>query len=383
MRLLTLLRKIKRIITGYSYQPSIEILISRKNLLDNLQEYKKNYSNLSFAPVLKSNAYGHGLVKVAQILDKENISFFALDSLPEAMTLRQAGIKSAILIIGFSSSQNIRDSKLSDLSFAITSLEQLQELNKIISSPVKIHLKIDTGMHRQGLMLNQVESAINIIKANKFLILEGIFSHLADADNTEQNYSKSQLSEWKKIVTFFKSNFSTIKYIHILASAGMNYYNQAEGNVARLGIGLYGINVSPLRKLNLQPALQMQSIVSSLKDLTAGEKVGYNVTYQLPQATTIATVPVGYFEGVDRRLSNQGYFKINDNYCPIVGRISMNITSIDVGDVPGLKLGDKVTIISSCPEDKNSVVNIAKLTQTIPWEVLIHIPQHLRRTVVN
>jgi len=127
----------------------------------------------------------------------------------------------------------------------------------------------------------------------------------------------------------------------------------------------------------------MKSIISSVKTIQAGEYVGYGITYKAERTTLIATVPAGYFEGVDRRLSNCGFFKIGDNYCPIVGRVSMNITSIDVTSAPNIKLGDQVTIISNKRDDRNSVENIAKLTQTIPYEILIHIPQHLRRIVIE
>lgn len=379
MKLFEFLRKIKKCLTRY--HPNVEVLISKANLLNNLKEYQQQYPKLLFAPVLKSNAYGHGLVQIAQILDKEKIAFIVVDSLYEAMILRNNSIKSEILIIGYTRSENIKNTKLSRLAFTITSLEQLQKIVEIISSKIKIHLKIDTGMHRQGILFNQINEAINIIKTNKFLCLEGVCSHFADADNVDETFTKSQIEQWEKIVLLFKQNFQTIKFFHIIATTGIFYSKQIHGNVARLGIGLYGINPSPFVKLNLKPVLQMQSIISSLKTISIGEGVGYNVIYKAAQATKIATVSVGYFEGVDRRLSNCGFFKINNNYCPIIGRVSMNITSIDVSAVPNIKLDDSVTIISDQKEDKNSVENIAKLMQTIPYEILVHIPQHLRRKI--
>ncbi|MBI4653139.1 alanine racemase [Candidatus Kuenenbacteria bacterium] len=380
MRLLKFFRKIKKYFSHYS--PSIEILISKTRLLKNLKEYQRQYPKLLFAPVLKSNAYSHGLVLIAQILDKENICFFVLDSLYEAIILRDESIKSEILIIGFTKSENIKNSKLPHIAFTITSLEQLQEITKIITSKIKIHLKVDTGMHRQGILLNQINDSIEIIKANKFINLEGVCSHFADADNTNDTFTKIQIKEWNKVVSLFKENFQTIKYFHISATAGTFYCEQTHGNVIRLGLGLYGINPSPLIKLNLQPVLQMQSIISSLKKLEIGERIGYNITHKTKEPSIIATIPAGYFEGVDRRLSNLGFFKINDTYCPIVGRVSMNITSIDVTSISNIKLGDKVIIISNNKDDKNSIENIAKLTQTIPYEILVHIPQHLHRITV-
>jgi alanine racemase len=381
MKLLKFLKKVRKYFTHYN--PSVEVLISKSSLIHNLREYQRQYPKLLFAPVLKSNAYGHGLIPVAQILDKENIAFFVLDSLYEAIILRNDGVRKDILIIGYTQPENIANSKLSRVAFNISSLEQLREVTKAISSKVKIHLKVDTGMHRQGIMPDQIDDSINIIKANGFLNLEGVCSHFADADNIDETFTKSQIEEWEKIVTVFQENFPKIKFFHISATAGTCYSEKTYGNVARLGIGLYGISPLLSEKLNLEPVLKMQSIISSLRDLQAGERIGYNVSYQLKQSAKIATVSAGYFEGVDRRLSNCGFFKIHDNFCPIVGKVSMNITSIDVTSVPNVKLGDKVIIISNNKNDKNSVENIAKIAGTIPWEILVHIPQHLRRTVIN
>jgi alanine racemase len=381
MKLLKFLKKIKKHFSHYS--PSIEILISKTKLLENLKKYQQKYPKFLFAPVLKSNAYGHGLIEIAQILDKKNIPFFVLDSLYEAMILRDNDIKSKILIIGFTKLENIKNSKLPCIIFTIISLEQLQEVAKKITSTIKIHLKIDTGMHRQGILLNQINDSIKIIKANKFINLEGICSHFADADNIDNAFTKSQIKEWNKIILLFQKNFQTIKYFHIFATSGIFYSEQTYGNVVRLGLGLYGINSSPLVKLNLQPVLQMQSIVSSFKKIKANEHIGYNITYRTKDDSIIATVPAGYFEGVDRRLSNCGFLKINNIYCPIVGKISMNITSIDVTSISNIKLGDRVVIISDNKNNKNSIENIANLAQTIPYEILVHIPQHLRRVIIE
>lgn len=373
MKLFRSLRKIRNKFST-NYIPSVEVLISKTNLLHNLHEYQKQGTTLLFAPVLKSNAYGHGLVQVAQILDKEDTAFLVLDSLYEAMILRNEGIKSEILIVGHTQSENIKKTKVSRVAFTISSLEQLKELAGMRSSR-KIHLKVDTGMHRQGILPSEIEEAMVIIKSNKFLHLEGVCSHFADADGTDESFTKSQIKKWEEVAAVFRENFSSIKFFHISATAGASFAEEIVGNVVRLGIGLYGINS--------RPVLKMQSFVSSVKTVPAGDYVGYNITYQAKQNMKIATVPVGYFEGVDRRLSNCGFFKIGENFCPILGRVSMNITSIDVSSVPNVKVGDKVLIISDDSHDKNSVENIAKLAGTISWEILVHIPQHLRRVVVE
>ncbi len=379
MKIFRILRRIKR--SFAIYNPVVEVLIYKDKLLHNLNEYKRKYPNLMFAPVLKSNAYGHGLSQIANILDKEKIAFFVVDSLFEAMALRSVGIKSHILIVGYTGAENISNSKIFDTAFAITSLEQLKEINRRLKKEKKFHLKIDTGMHRQGILIQEMEEAIKIIRHNKFINLEGICSHLADADSEQENFSMMQIENWKKAIKLIKNDFTNIKFFHLSASAGVKYADKIESNVVRLGLGLYGISPSPFVKLNLKPVLEMRSVLSSIKTIESGECVGYNATYKANKMMRVATVPVGYFEGVDRRLSNLGSFKLGDIFCPIIGRVSMNISSIDITVIPKAELGSHVTIISSNTQDNNSVENIAKLSYTIPYEILIHIPQHLKRII--
>ena len=380
MRIFKFLRALKRSLS--KYQPSVEVFISADNLLHNLRSYQRQYPQLSFAPVLKSNGYGHGLVPVAQILDKENITFFVVDSLFEAMILRNERIKSKILVVGYTSAANIKNNKISEVAFTITSLEHLQAIVCAIDRIKKFHLKIDTGMNRQGILPSQIAEAIKIIQDSKNIELEGVCSHLADTDNADESFTKSQIRQWQSIVKIFKDKFPDIKYYHLAASAGVGYADFPMGSAVRLGLGLYGLNASPLAKLDLKPVLRIQSIIGSVKTAFANEFIGYGLTYKTDKTIKIATVPVGYYEGIDRRLSNKGFLKIGDCFCPIVGRVSMNITTLDVSAVSGVGLGEKVIVVSDDRNDKNSVANMAELAQTIPYEILVHIPPHLRRVIM-
>lgn len=381
MKLLDFLRKIKRHFS--KYQHIVEVLISKENILHNLSEYEKAYPDFLFAPVLKSNAYGHGLVEVAKILDKENSPFFVVDSLYEARLLKHHKIQTPILIIGYTMLKNIQNYNTKNFIFTVVSLEELRILAEKIHKNTRIHLKIDTGMHRQGILISEIEEAINLIKENRYLVLEGVCSHLADADNEDKSITLNQISKWKKVVEIFKDKFTYIKYFHLSATAGVSVMDKEFTNLVRLGIGLYGISLTNDSDLDLKPALAMKSIISTLRDLEKGGSVGYNHIYTLEERAKIATVPTGYFEGVDRRLSNLGFFKIKNNFAKIAGRVSMNMTSVDVSHIPGLKIGDEVLVISEKTEDENSVVNIAKKINTIPYEILVHIPSALHRKVVK
>lgn len=381
------MRTIRKIFNRFSspsvnYQPLIEVRIFKDAILHNLHVFQKKYPALQFAPVLKSNAYGHGLVGVATILDNQRAPFFMVDSFYEALVLRRAGIKTKILILGYNRTEQVLNNKLKECSFGIISFEQLKIISTKLTKRQAFHLKIDTGMHRQGIMPEEIDEAIKLIKANKNFVLEGICTHLADADGADSTGTERQISIWNKSVNIFRKEFSEIKYFHASATAGTHYADKIDANVSRLGIGLYGINPSPFEQIDLHPAMEMVSVISSIKKITPGEKVGYGGTFISSAPTIVATVPVGYNEGVGRRLSNKGYFKIGDIFCPLAGRVSMNMSSIDVTQVPQIKLEDEVIVISANQNDKNSVENIAKICECIPYEVLVHVPQHLRRTVV-
>lgn len=364
------------------YQPLIEVRIFKNAILHNLNEYKNKYSKSRFAPVLKSNAYGHGLVEVASILDDQGVPFLMVDSFYEALVLRRSGIKTKVLVLGYVRLEQILKNKLKNVNFGIIGLEQLQNISEKLKRPQNFHLKIDTGMHRQGVMLSEIQEAIKLIKANPNIILEGVCSHFADADGCDKTFTEIQISEWNKIVETFKKEFSSIQYFHTSNTAGAAFAEKIQQNVARLGIGIYGFNQSPFEKLNLQPALEMVSIITSIKTIPAGEKVGYNITYTAPKETKVATFPLGYYEGLDRRLSNKGFVKVKNVLCPIVGRISMNMCSIDVSSVPNVKLEDEVVVISKNPADKNSIDSMVEISGSTAHEFRVHIPSALRRVIV-
>lgn len=373
------LKKIKKMFQKQS-QPLVKVLVFKTRILENLYIFQKQFSKCSFAPVLKSNAYGHGLLEVAKILESEAVPFFVVDSFYEAELLRRAGVKKQVLIIGFTTLEQVECVDSKNIVITIVSLGQLEIFAKQLSKKTLFHLKIDTGMHRQGILPTDLSRAYELIVSNKNIILEGLCSHFADADGESEEFSKEQIKNWQFAVKFFKEKFSNIKYFHVSNSAGVKYYSELEANVVRLGIGLYGFDQSG-KVQGLKSALELRTIVSGVKELAFGDSVGYNHTFQASGQMKIATVPVGYFEGVDRRFSNIGYVKINNQFCKILGRVSMNISSVDVTSIPNVKVGDEVIVISAELEDKNSIMNMAKDCHTIPYEILVHVPQHLRREV--
>lgn len=356
----------------------IEVRVDKKALQQNLQIFKQVYGK-PIAPVLKSNAYGHGLIEVAEIVAPE-VKLLVVDSLYEAARLRNEGIKTPILIVGYTTPEMCAQYRLRDVSFTLTSIAGIRAFAGS-GARTRVHIKIDTGMHRQGILPKEIPAAIEILRKSN-LVLEGVCSHFADADGEDAVFTEAQITVWNDAVKEWKKAFPEVSRFHIAATAGSAFSDKIDATMIRLGTGLYGFPRHASQTFGLKPALSMRGVVTGVKDLMPGESVGYNCTFTAQKPMKIATIPVGYFEGVDRRLSNTGSVIISGTICPIVGRVSMNITSIDVTNCPNVQVGTPVVVFSDDAKQPNSLKNLADICKTTPLELLVHIPQHLRRVVV-
>ncbi len=364
----------------------VTVTLSKGALLNNINEFIKIGNGIMVSPVLKSNAYGHGICEIAEILDKEtstvSVPLFILDSYFEAKKLRNDDIHRSILIIGYTSIKNIVENKIKDVIFTVSDINVLKELGEKLNKKTKFNLKLDTGMHRQGILPTDVDESIKIINKNNNIILESISSHFSDAEENK-DYTEKQIAEWNKLVDKFRNEFKTIKYWHISNTAGHNYINKAKCNMTRLGAGLYGIRDGAyVDNVHIIPVLQLETIVTGIKKIKKGQTVGYGNSFEANGDMTIATIPVGYYEGIDRRLSNKGHVNIHSKFVNIIGRVSMNITTIDITDINDAKIGDKVIVISSNENDPNSMLNISKET-TLARDLAVNIASHLKRVVID
>lgn len=371
----------------FPYQPLIAVEISKSRILHNLDQFRTMAPRCIVAPVLKSNAYGHGLREVGAILkDQKDIPFFIVDSYFEAVALHSAGIRSPILIIGYSRPETIMHSRLKQAVFAISSIETLNGIARS-NRRIPIHIKIDTGMNRQGILPEDIDLAIETIESNPNLDVQGIMSHLSSADNPVTDWTNLQIKAWNKAAKKFRAHFPHIRYFHLGATAGHRFSDKIEANVTRLGIGLYGLAERKLFPgLDMQPVLEMKTVISGVKKVKRGQTVGYDNAFRAPDDMRIATIPAGYFEGVDRRLSDIGFVSVicggGTYQCPIVGRVSMNITTIDVTRVPDADIGTEVAVISNDPEAENSIIKMARIAGTIPYEIAVRIPSQLKKVIV-
>ncbi len=396
-------RRVRAMSGKFSYRPLVEVTVSRGALVHNVEEFLRRSPGLHIVPVLKSNAYGHGLAEVAEVLESirrarrdiaARVPFFVVDTYYEALALRRGGVRTPLVVLGYSLVENIigrRRAGLRDVAFTLTSLDQVREVVASVRVRRAFHLKIDTGMRRQGVLLEEVDEALQLIASNPLVVLEGVCSHFADADGADEATTRAQIAVWNEVVMKVRAAgkvTQAVQFFHLSATAGQGraFSDHIDANVARLGIGLYGIEERGAASAGgaLRPALRMESVVSLVKLVRRGEGVGYGLTYRASRDTQVAVVPVGYFEGVDRRLSNQGALLVRGVVCPIVGRVSMNMTTIDVSAVDGgVRRGDRVVVISDDAASPNSLVRFSQICGTIPYELLVHVNQGLRRKVVD
>lgn len=356
-----------------------KVLVDQGRINYNLDQFTGEHD---LAPVIKSNAYGHGLDLVADaIADRDDVPFVCVAALREARRLQKSDCDISVLIIGYTSVAAITACELSGVTFAITSFEQLKKLDSKLTNQRNFHLKVETGMHRYGVKPENVKHALEIIKGNSHINLTGAFSHFSDAYEPDSQFTRTQIKRWNK-VTKTINQFTDVDYLHMAATSGHFYRQNIIANTERVGIGMYGVT-SYASKLELKPALSLQTKVATIKKVSAGGSVGYSRSFQADSDKLVAVLPLGYQEGVDRRLSNTGSVLVNGKTCPIVGKVSMNATMVDITGTENVTAGDSVTVLSANPQDPNSVLTVADKIGTIPYEILVHISPELKRVITT
>jgi len=366
----------------HTYEPLNKIEISRPALKNNYLYLNSLRKNIKIAPVLKSNAYGHGLIIIAKELDQYQPPFFCVDSLYEAYELLKYRIKTPILIMGCFNPRSLQTKRL-PFSFTVFTKKQLMAINRY-QPQAKVHIFVDTGMNREGILFNQLESYLTYITSKTQLTVEGLMSHLAMSEKPDDVYTKKQIVLFNTALNMIKGKHIFPKWIHLANSSGIinsHQYGNVLGNVSRTGLALYGIDPAGKNR-KLMPVLRLITHIVGIKDVEKGDSVGYNFFFRAQKKMRIAIIPLGYHDGVDLRLCNIGCVQANNEYCPIVGKVSMNITAIDVSNIPNIHFGQEVTVYSKRPEDRNSIENTAGLVKTIPYELLVHLAPSTKRVMV-
>jgi len=369
-----MLKKVLKIFID-NYQPLNKIYVHKNQLIENYQNLTNYNAEIKIAPVLKSNAYGHGITQIAQIVDELNPPLICVDSLPEANILRKIGIKSEILVMGAVSTESL--SRKLSFHLTVISKDMLRVLVKY-NKKAKIHLFIDSGMNREGITLEDLEEVISTIKKEQ-LELMGLMTHLSIANDKHHPLTKKQIEIFQKAKKIILKAGLSPKWFHIGGSDALEWIPSHIVNMVRIGRLLYGVQSKEIKHIN--PVLELESTIVQIKQIKKGESVGYNATFSAQKDTTIALLPIGYNDGVDRRLSNKGTVLIDGEACPIIGLISMNMTVIDISN-KSFEIGQKVTVFSSQKTAKNSIENSAQKTNTNPSDVLVGLHPSTRREII-
>lgn len=366
------------------YRPT-RAIIDLKALEYNYISIKERLrEDIGILAVVKADAYGHGAVEVVRRLEALGCSFLGVALCEEGIELRRAGIKTPILILGgFFEGEvgSIIDFNLTPLIFDSRSATLLHRYASKVGKVVRAHLKVDTGMGRLGVVVEELPHFLKALRNYKNIELEGLLSHFSEAEKEEKGYSLEQLKKFNKAIDLVLNAGFNPKYIHIANSAAILNIPSSLFNLVRPGILLYGSYPSERFKsiLKVKPVLTLVTEVLQLKKVSKGSPISYGRDYVTARDSLIATIPIGYGDGFPRSLSNRGQALVRGKRVPIVGRICMDLTMLDVTDCPQVEVGDEVVLIGGQGEDRITVEEVAEKAGTISYEILCGITSRVRR----
>lgn len=361
------------------------IEINLKMLEDNIKSIKSILSDRTdIIAVVKGNAYGHGVVDISKHLNSIGIFNFAVSSLDEAVILRENKIEGDILVFGYTNPKRALELEKYSISQTIVSFEYAEELQKT-GIPIKCHLKVDTGMNRQGVNCGNIDEIIHIFKM-KNLNVSGIYSHLSASDSLikeDIEFTQNQISKFDRVVTRIRLEGFNPK-AHIQSSYGALNYNKKSYDFVRIGILMYGSLTSPgnnpLIDLHLKPILSLKAPIVSVNKTKKGDRIGYGNNFIAERDMITALIPIGYTDGIDRSLSfKDGEVLIKNKRVKIVGKISMDNMIIDITDIGNVNTGDIAVLIGKDESEEITAIELAEKTDSITPEIFSSLSYRLDR----
>lgn len=367
--------------------------INQQHFHHNIAHYRTLIpSSNVLAPVIKSNAYGHGLFPIAQCAQHNpTINYICVASAQEALQLRAYGITKPIVVL------NIIDAPLEDIimnaiDVVVYDKEQAKDLNKAalkLQRQCAVHIKIDTGLSRLGTLWTHAEDFLHDLGHLPGLWVVGIFTHFAQSERTKNSFTHLQLERFNAVLAQARSLFKDLVYIHVSCSAALSAMPESHYTFCRLGIGIYGLWPSAENKiitqqqyphLTLKPVLAWKTKIIQIKTIPENSYVGYDCTYYTASPRTIGVLPVGYWDGYNRKFSNKGHVVINNKTAPIIGRIAMNITMVDITDIPEAQVGVTVSLL----DDHHAIHadTLAGHSDTINYEIVTQINPLIPRIII-
>lgn len=358
----------------------------------NMEQMKKNLKEgTEMVAVIKTDGYGHGAVQVASMLESYDYVWgYAVATLDEAVVLRAAEIQKPILVLGCIFPDQYWEMLKYEIRMNVYTKEMAEAISALAvekGEQAYVHIKLDTGMARLG--FSAEESSIEEIKEIAELpnlVLEGVFTHFAKADEEDKTFTMMQLEKFEWMTQRLEEEGVIFPYVHASNSAGIIDVRRADYNLVRAGIAIYGLYPSEevdKEKVQLKPALSLKSHIAFVKDIPAGTPVSYGGDFVSEHQMRIATIPIGYGDGYPRSLSDTGYVLIRGKKAPIIGRICMDQFMVDVSDIPEVKFGDKVTLIGSDQEEYLPVEKLSELSGRFNYEFVCDLGKRIPRVYVQ
>jgi len=371
--------------------------INRSALVQNIREFRRLVGRQrKFLAVVKANAYGHGLLEVARVALENGVDWLGVNSVEEGVALRDAGVRAPVLVLGYVPFRGLEEAAARDLRLTVYNRETVVKLSTLavrLGKTVPVHVKIETGTWRQGVVLKDVGAFVKDIQKRPGLVVEGLSSHFANIeDTTKHDYPRRQLAAYRSACRELDERGVSVPFKHMSCTASTILFPEPDFNLARVGIGLYGLWPSKetylscilekRKPLSLEPVLSWKARVAQVKKVPAGAYIGYGCTFRTTRPTVLAVVPVGYYDGYDRGLSNAAHVLVRGRRAPVRGRVAMDFFMADVTDVPGIKLEDEVTLLGADGRERITAEDLAALAGTISYEILARINPLIPRVVV-
>jgi len=375
------------------------IELDRKALAHNLGLFRKLAGpKVKLMPVVKANAYGHGLEQVSRICAEEGADYLAVHSIEEAHRVRKAGVEIPVLIMGpvsISRSEELAGAGYEIVGYNIENLMAQGDAAKKLGKKNKVHVKIETGTNRQGVSGDDLACILDVITKHPGLVLEGVYTHFANIeDTTDHSYAMFQLERFRDSIAGIEKTCGNIPLKHASCSAAGLLFPEAHFDIIRTGIALYGMWPSRETYLSymlihgreaddlLKPVMTWKTRVCQIKHIAKDSFIGYGLTYKATHDMTIAVLPIGYYDGYDRGQSNIASVLIKGRRAQIRGRVCMNLIMVDITDIPGVRLEDEVVLLGRQGDEEVSADHLASHIGSINYEVVTRIAQDIPRIVV-
>ncbi len=353
-------------------------------LAQNVAHVRRLAPHADVLAVVKANAYGHGAIEITRALQHLAVRRFGVATVDEGIALRRAGIHDVIIVMGATMPAQFPDLVAHRLTPVLYRADLIQAFAAKVqpgATPYPVHIKVETGMGRLGLSLQDLPELISKPELRGPLRLEGLMTHLADADNQDAGQTEAQLRRFQQAFDTLQQSGLTIPAVHVANSAAIIKYPASLHSLVRPGIMLYGYHtLAPNTTApDLQPILTWKTTIAHLHRIQPGDSVSYNRTFIASRQSLIAVLPVGYADGYNRLLSNRGKVLIGGQRVPVIGRVCMDMTMIDVTDVPGVEVGHEAILIGQQGAERITATDLAAWQQTIPYEILCAIGSRVPR----